>query len=585
MRWSYIAPRLGLLVILWAFFFFAFDPLLKWGLVKGIEKGAGAKAEIASLHTTFLHPSLKITGLAVADSKEEYRNLLEFSELSFSAEGAPLLEKKLVVDEAALKGLKFGTARKTSGRLPFVKEEPSPMVDAMVAESKGFALDRVADVKGDFAADYKVDPAELESVKLAKELEAKYDKDYKDIADRVDPKKYQAALDELKARYEKAKDEKNFAKQARDYAEIAKEVKKVTDQFKKDKAEAQAAIAAAKDAFKAVDEARKKDTANVMSKMKLPSLDKASLARMLAGPAIAERTAQGMKWAAMARKYMPDNNKGVLKNEAKRGREVHFPKEHSYPTVLVRRVYVSGELGAEDPLDYSGSIEGLTTQPSVYGRPTTAEVKGAKGARRLDFRCSVDATGAEIKTDSSLLYSGIPVKQMSFGSASSLLVNVTGAAAAFDGKLKTAGAALDGKATVKLTGAAFKADASKIKMEQLRTAVESSFAGLNSAVIEAGIAGTVKDPKLSVDTDLAAALSKAFSGALGAEVKKAQEEAQKKIDEALKPYRAKLDSLASAKQAELEGKLKDAEGKVSGQGESLLKSLTPAKLKLPKIKF
>ena len=35
---------------------------------------------------------------------------------------------------AALKGLKFGTARKTSGKLPFVKEEPSLMVDAMTAE-------------------------------------------------------------------------------------------------------------------------------------------------------------------------------------------------------------------------------------------------------------------------------------------------------------------------------------------------------------------------------------------------------------------------------------------------------------------
>ncbi len=46
MRWSYIAPRLGLLVILWAFFFFAFDPILKWGLVKGIEKGAKAKADL-----------------------------------------------------------------------------------------------------------------------------------------------------------------------------------------------------------------------------------------------------------------------------------------------------------------------------------------------------------------------------------------------------------------------------------------------------------------------------------------------------------------------------------------------------------
>ncbi|MDO8804653.1 MAG: TIGR03545 family protein [Elusimicrobiota bacterium] len=584
MRWSYLLPRLTLLLLLWAFFFFAFDPLLKWGMIKGIEKGTKAKAEIAVLKTSFLHPSLKIAGLAIGDSKEEYRNLLEFSELSFSAEGAPLLEKKLVVDSASLKGLRFGTPRKTSGKLPLVKEEPSELVDALVAESKGFALERAADVKTDVAADYKVDPAELESVKLAKQLEESYQKDYSDISSRVNAKKYEAGLDAMKARYEKAKGEKNFARQAKDYADIAKEVKKLTADFKKDKDEAEAALAKAKDAFKAVEEARKKDMAAVMAKMKLPSLDTQSIARMLAGPLIAEKTAQAMKWMGLARKYMPANTKGVLKNEARRGREVHFPKENAYPTLLVRRLELTGELG-EDPLEYSGTVEGLTTQPQVYGRPTTAVIKGAKGARRLDFKTSVDATGEEIKTASELSYAGMPVAQLQLGSPSSFMVEITNGTGAFEASLKTAGEELSGKAAFRLAGASFKPKADNIKAAPLRSAVESSFAGLSSAVIGAEIAGTIKSPKLAINTDLANALSKAFSGAMGAEVKKAQEAAQKKVDEALKPYRAKLDNMAAAKQAELEGKLKDAEAKVTGAGEKLLKDLTPGKMKLPKFKL
>jgi uncharacterized protein (TIGR03545 family) len=585
MRKSYLVPRLVLLALLWAFFFFAFDPLLKWGMIKGIEKGAKAKAEIASLHTTFLHPSLKLTGFALADSKDPYRNLVEFSELAFSAEGAPLLEKKLVVDNAALTGLRFGTARKTSGKLAFVKEEPSPMVDALKAESRNFAMERAADVKAGAVADYKVTPDDLESVKLAKQLEEDYNKDYKNISERVNPKKYQDALDALKARYEKAKGEGNFAKQAKDYADIAKDVKKLTADFSKDKAETEAALAKAKDSFKAVDEARKKDLANVMSKMKLPSLDTQSVARMLAGPLIAEKTAQAMKWMAMAKKYMPDNTKSVLKNEARRGREVHFPKEKSYPTFLVRKLSLSGELGAEEPLDYSGTIEGLTTQPKVYGLPTTASVKGAKGARRLDLKASLDATGEEIRTDSKLLYTGMPVKQLQLGSPSSFMVDITGATGAFDGELKTAGERLDGKAAVRLTGAKFSPKADNIKAAPLRSAVESSFAGLSSALIETDITGTIKSPKLTINTDLANALSKAFTGAMGAEVKKAQEEAQKKVDEALKPYRAKLDGLAASKQAELGGKLNDVQGKLGAGGDGLLKNLAPGKLKLPKFKL
>jgi len=585
MRWSYIAPRLTLLLLLWAFFFFAFDPLLKWGMIKGIEKGAKAKAGIAVLKTSFIHPSLKIEGLTIGDPKEEYRNLLEFSELSFSAEGAPLLEKKLVVDNASLKGLRFGTPRKTSGKLPFVKEEPSPLVDAMVAESRGFALERAADVKADAAADYKVDPAELESVKLAGRLEETYQKDYAEISSRVDTKKYEAALDAMKTRYEKAKSQKDFAKQARDYAGIAKEVKKLTADFRKDKEEAEASLAKAKDAFKAVEEARKKDMAAVMARMKLPSLDTQSIARMLAGPLIAEKTAQALKWLELARKYMPASTRGVLKNEARRGREVHFPKEKAYPAVLVRRLELTGELGLEDPLEYSGVLEGLTTQPQVYGRPATAAIKGAKGTRRLDFKASVDATGEELKTASELTVSGMPMRQLQLGSPSSFLVEITGGTGAFEASLRTAGEELSGKAAGRLAGAAFKPKADNIKAAPLRSAVEASFAGLSSAVIETEISGTIKSPKLAINTDLANTLSKAFTGALGAEVKKAQEAAQKKVDEALKPHRARLDKMAAAKQAELGGKLKDAESRISGLGDGLLKNLAPGKIKLPKFKL
>lgn len=142
--------------------------------------------------------------------------------------GAPLLEKKLVVDSASLKGLRFGAARKTSGKLPFAKpEEPSPLVEDLKKESGDFALERASDAKAEAAADYKVDPAELGSVKLAKQLEESSAKDYEAISARLDTKKYEAGMEALKARYEKAKSEKNFARQARDYAEIGKEVKKL----------------------------------------------------------------------------------------------------------------------------------------------------------------------------------------------------------------------------------------------------------------------------------------------------------------------------------------------------------------------
>jgi uncharacterized protein (TIGR03545 family) len=583
MRWSYVAPRLTLLVLVWAFFFFAFDPLLKWGMIKAMEKAAKAKAEIAELETGFFPPRLRMAGVTVGDSDAEFRNIVEFAELTFAAEGKPLLEKKLVVDEAALKALRFGTPRKTSAKLPFVKEEEgeSKLAAAMKEETKSFALDRVTEVKADFAADYKLDPEDLESVKLAKELEESYKNNYAGIAEKFDDGRYKADMDALKARYEKAKDEKNFIKQAKEYGDIAKDARRLMDAFKKDKAAAEAALAEAKGAFKKIEEARRRDQAAVMSKMKLPSLDTRSIARMLAGPMIAEKTEQAMKWMAVAKKYMPSGTKGVLKNEAPRGREVHFPREKAYPTLLIRKMELTGELGLDQPLDYAGSIEGITTQPQVYGRPTVARIKGAKGPRRLSFTGSLDATGDLIRTESSLSYSGMAIGSMSLGSPSSLAVEVTGATGALEASGVTAGDKVDGKAAFRLTGASFKPSAGNIKAAQLRSAVENSFAGLTSALIEADITGTVTKPELAVRTDLADNLSKAFSSAMGAELKKAQDAAKAKVDEALKPYRDRLDSMASEKQAELSNRLKASGDKLSAEGDQLLKGAVPGKTKLP----
>lgn len=586
MRWSYLAPRLVLLVLVWAFFFFAFDPLLKWGMIKGLEKAAGARAEIASVKTTLLPPSLAVKGLAVGDAAAEYSNLCEFSSLEFRMEGRPLLEKKVVVDRASLSGLKFGTPRRTSARLPLAaKEEPSEFAREMQSASRDFAVDRAAAVKADALAAYTVAPDELGSVKLARELEKKYEEDYGRLFEKADFRKYQERMDALQAAYEKARAETNFARQAKDYAAAAKELKKLSEDYKRDKAELEAKMAEARAALKALEEARRKDTAGVMAKMKLPSLDKASLARMLAGPAIAGKADKAAKWLAMARKYMPQSATAkTLARESARGRTVQFHKEKAWPSFLVRELALSGELGLEDPLAFEGRVEGITTQPRIYGKPLVADINGARGRRRLQANVLLDAAGEELSARGLVKYSGLPVKDLNLGSPDSVSVGIAGTGS-FDGRLQAQGEDLSGKAVFTVSGASFSPKADAVKSAQLRGALLSSFSGLDSASLWADISGTVSAPKFSVDTDLAAALSSGFSRALGAELKKAQDAAAAKVDAALEPYRKKLDALTSSKEAELREKLGAGEKKLGGFTDDLEKKLKggAGKVKLPKL--
>ena len=591
MRWSYILPRFIFLALIWVFFFFAFDPILKWSLRKGIEKAAGAKAEIASVKTSFLHPSFYMGGVTIGNAKEEYSNLIEFSEIKFSIAGSPLLEKKFVIDTASLSGLKFGTPRKTSAKLLLAKKEETPQfVTDLKEESKNMAADRLGDLKAGAVADLQMSADSLSSVKVYDELQKKYETQYDALKEKADFKPYQARLDVIKKKYDEARGEKNPLKQVKDFAALQKDVKKLNEDFQKDRKLIEETAAALKEGLKAADEARKKDIEAVMGKMKMPALDTKSLAGMLAGPAIADKTQTAFKWLAMARKYMPDNSqKQILKADAKRGRVVSFPKLNAYPSFLIRKMSVSGELGLDAPLDYSGEIAGITTQPQIYGKPLTAAIKGAKGGRALDFKALLDNTGTSIKADLSLRYSGMAVNSLTLGKPGALGAAVTGGTGAFNGNLALTGEDIKGDVLFRVEGAKVTPNADSIKLAPLKNAIISSLSGLSSVGIDMKIAGTLKAPALALSTDLADKLNGAFKNAFGAELEKAKAEAQAKVDAALKPYKAKLDNLTSSKQQELKDKLDAGQKSLTGSGDALLKNLkdqaAPGKLKLPKFKL
>jgi len=86
MSWVKKGPVLGTLgavLLLWAFVFFFFDPLLKRGLIAGGEAAAGAKVEIGSVRSKWLKGTLEIKGVAVADRDEPMKNLVELSRIAF----------------------------------------------------------------------------------------------------------------------------------------------------------------------------------------------------------------------------------------------------------------------------------------------------------------------------------------------------------------------------------------------------------------------------------------------------------------------------------------------------------------------
>lgn len=135
MRWTYLLPRAILIGLVWAFFHYGFDPVLRRGMIYSGQRAARAKVEIAGLQTTFFAPTVKASNVQIADRKHPGTNLVEFADLHAKIEGLPLLKRSYIVEEASVAGLQWGTQRADSGLLPGEEPDLSEESDSKMLEN------------------------------------------------------------------------------------------------------------------------------------------------------------------------------------------------------------------------------------------------------------------------------------------------------------------------------------------------------------------------------------------------------------------------------------------------------------------
>ncbi len=88
MRWKYLVPRIVIVGLVWSFFVWAFDPILRWSLVKTGQKMNGAKVDVLGLKTQFFPPAVELSGVQIADKGKPGRNLVEFETFRLQLAGS-----------------------------------------------------------------------------------------------------------------------------------------------------------------------------------------------------------------------------------------------------------------------------------------------------------------------------------------------------------------------------------------------------------------------------------------------------------------------------------------------------------------
>jgi uncharacterized protein (TIGR03545 family) len=453
MRWK---GFIALAVIVAAWFLVTFLFLDRWiesGLEAAGEAMVGARVEIDGLDFRFSDLSIQWRRLQAADPKQPMRNLVETGRTAFKLNPAALFRKRIVIDEMALEGLKSGTPRTVSGALP--KKPPKPktgkpdFLDRIRARLKN-EVDLMPVMKFDPAAFKKKlnldsliaaagirTPQRVDSVKKDAEAAAarwdgfsrsfRPDEDLKKIRSDfqgIDPQKIKTIPEALDL-IEKAKT-------------AQKSLKAISDTFNVRQREIRADIGRIT-AYPALAEGWiREDYLSVARKARLPDLSARSIAKMLAGGAIAAKADQALGTYQTIRKYLPKKSNKPEKQPVPRfkGQDIHYAERHAYPAFLIRRISVSGQTGADaarQGVTLKGEVLNVTTQPWVIGKPTTVDLSGmTQDERSVSFQAVLDHVTEAASDSFHLRFGNVSLNHVSIPDSKYLPAQIQRGKADFD---------------------------------------------------------------------------------------------------------------------------------------------------------
>ena len=530
-RWKAVGPLLVLFligVVLWWIFA---DSIARHESEQVGTQILGAKVEIQKLHLDLRHGKVMLYGLTVASPHEALRNLIQADELVADVDVLPLTEKKLVINRIAANGLRFGTARETDGRVA-AKSEGGGIAGRVMAETREWANQIQVPVlqlaTGKISID-SLDPRRLSTLPAAEALGARADSSRKAWQASFEGLQLGPTIDSANATLEKLKHARATDISALNQGRQAiTQLKRASDRVTALERNVKTGVAGLQSGLAGLDSAKRRDYAFARGLLKLPSLDAPSVGAALFAPGAIKPFERVLYYAQLARRYMPP---GLLPRAAtgpqrvrRAGEDIRFPKEKELPAFLLRSAELSFLLhpNSQQPQKYAGHLTGLTSDPALYGRPTSLGATGpqlAAGAMLNHVReIPVDTAGASLGGIRLPAFDipGVPVHLDPGSGTTQLGFNLNGDT-------------IHARFAIRSSNVTWARD-SGFANSAIGGLIWSAVSGISNLDVEARISGALHSPDLAVRSNLDQAVATRLRAVLGAQVAAAEKKMRDRVD-------------------------------------------------------
>lgn len=580
-RWKAIVPlALFLLLIVLGWWLFA-DALGRRAVVAVGTRVAGAQVDLGAFHIRLLKGSVELDGLAVANASDLTHDAFEADRIVLDIDPAALFEKKVVIDQASLAGLRFGAPRKVPAR-------PVPGADtgtSVLASAKAFAAKVAVPVLRltpvDTIKALVLDPTQLRSVQAATALAARGDSVQRAVSTAYDSLALPPVIDSSRALADRLAKVNVASAGVAGVQAAVQDARRGLDRIKAAEARVDAlqqrvtsGTAALADGARALDAARQQDYAFARGLLKLPTISPADVSAALFGRMATDRFQQAVYWTTTARRYIPP---GLLprkqpgpKRARMAGTTVRFPELGRLPTFLLRHADASFSFGGADARAnaFSGLIEGVTSDPALYGKPATFKGGGTlTGGTALTLGVAglLDHTRATAFDSAAGQVAGFELPGFALpGLPFSARPGKGSASFSF----ALAGDQLRGRWTVEAPSVQWVPDSAHAQtpVEQV---VGKVLRGVGTLRLDAKLGGTLSAPTLELSSNVGDAVAKQVSQLVGEAAKAAEARARAEVDKQVGPKIAEAKARVADVQAKAQQQVADAKAALEAQRKQL----------------
>ncbi|MFO0912310.1 MAG: TIGR03545 family protein [Pirellulales bacterium] len=384
-RWSYLVPRLLVMLIVTVGLYVGFNPLARWGLITVGQRLTGARVDVGHVNSQLSRSRLGIADLAFANPQKPEENALECSSIQLDFNSQALLRKNWVVDRGSLTGLQLGELRLTDGSLPVPPEGDesgtgSEWSDKMLEAGEQWFTRTGQQMSEDLQA-------QLQSPALAKELSQRW------------PAQYAELESQAKRIRDDAKQLQTDAKQWKEtpWAAVEQFPQIVTriDGLRQEGTAIKQKLLALRSQLevdrKSVDEARRHDQRFLREKLTPEILQPEALTEYLVRSDWKPYIDQLIGWIQWGRTNLSTRPKGST--IAGRGTTIDFLSAFPEPRWLVKQLDLDGSGTANrEPFTFRGVLTNFTSDPQIVQQPARLLVELA-GAHQATVELTVDHTG------------------------------------------------------------------------------------------------------------------------------------------------------------------------------------------------